>query len=315
MLEETYRVRRLILSDILRVLRNTITFRFASRPLHATHTASLPTKDVALRHTADLVGLLQTARQDGSLHPQAADIAVRALAFGKLRVVDVMVPRNRICALSVHAPMDTITRTLLEDGHSRMPVYDQTLDNIVGILVAKDVLALAWEKSLIVLQDLLQPPYFAPDSMFAADLLKELQTRRLHFAIVVDELGGTIGIVTLEDLLEELVGDIFGEHDLDAPELMHRQADGTVMLQGAMPIREANHELHLTLPEGEAFSTVGGLCVSLAGRIPDKGHQLACGNGTTLEVIDVSPRSVRMVRLRRTLPIGSEATRDLKAAG
>lgn len=248
-----------------------------------------------------LPALMRAAQACGEVHPQAAEIAMRAISFGRLRVVDVMVPRKHICAISIDAPPDTISRILLEDGHSRLPVYDGTLDKIVGVLVAKDVLALAWERALFVLQDLVQPPYFAPETMNAADLLKELQRRRLHFAIVVDELGGTAGIITLEDLLEELVGEIYGEHDVAPSERVHREPDGAVTVQGEMPVRDANRELHLGLPESEAFSTVGGLCVSLAGRIPEKGHTLACDNGTTLEVIDASPRSVRTVRLRRTL--------------
>lgn len=248
-----------------------------------------------------LPALMRAAQSRGEVHPQAAEIAIRAISFGRLRVVDVMVPRKHICAISIDAPPQTISRILLEDGHSRLPVFDGTLDKIVGVLVAKDVLALAWEGALFVLQDLVQPPYFAPTTMNAADLLKELQRRRLHFAIVVDELGGTAGIITLEDLLEELVGEIYGEHDAEAAQRVHLEPDGAVTVQGEMPVRDANRELHLGLPESETFSTVGGLCVSLAGRIPEKGHTLACDNGTTLEVVDASPRSVRTVRLRRQL--------------
>lgn len=250
----------------------------------------------------DLQSLTELVRRAGRrkiVHPQAAEIASRALSFGMLRVHEVMVPRNRIKALPLRASTDDLRRILLEEGHARMPVHDGTLDNIVGVLVARDVLALAWEKQLLVLDDLLQPPYFAPEMMYAADLLKELQRRRMHFAIVVDELGGTAGIVTLEDLLEELVGDIFGEHDLLAPELVHHEADGTLTLEGMMPVREANRDLSLGLPESDAFTTIGGLCVSVAGRIPEAGQQLELADGVMLEVVEASPRTVTRVRLQR----------------
>ena len=258
---------------------------------------------------AQLRQLVDEAQRSGSVHPRAAEIAVRALTFGDLTVADVMVPRNRVHALKVTATPEEIRRVLLEEGHSCMPVYDGTLDQIVGILVIKDVLALAWEHSLIVLQDLLQPPYFAPEIMRAADLLKELQRRRMHFAIAVDELGGTAGIVTVEDLLEELVGEIFGEHDAGSPAPIRAEADGSAMVQGMVPLRDINRELNLDLAEGDTWSTVGGLCIALAGRIPETGHTLAAADGTTFEILDASARRVRVVRLRRP-PAPADARRS-----
>lgn len=246
---------------------------------------------------AGLTDLMRQAAARQVVHPRAADIASRAFVFGQLRLHDVMVPRNRIKAIPLTASTEEIRRMLLEEGHARVPVFAGTLDNIRGLLVARDVLALTWERPLIVLDDVLQPPYFAPEMMFAADLLKELQRRRLHFAIVVDELGGTAGIVTLEDLLEELVGDIYGEHDVLSPELVHRGADGTLTLEGIMPVREANRELSLRLPEGDGFSTIGGLCVSLAGRIPEAGQCFQAREGLVFEVIEASKRTVTRVRL------------------
>ena len=242
--------------------------------------------------------VVEHARGQGVIHPRAAEIIIRALTFGDLTVADVMIPRNRVHALSVDVQPEEVRRVLLEEGHSCMPVYQGTLDQIVGLLFAKDVLALAWERELIVLQDLLQPPYFAPEMMRAADLLKALQRRRIHFAIVVDELGGTAGIVTIEDLLEELVGEIYGERDAQTPDPLHREVDGSHLVQGHMPLRDLNRELRLQLCEGDTFSTLGGLCVSLAGRIPEAGAQLTCADGTLLEVMEASPRRVRLVRLR-----------------
>lgn len=252
-----------------------------------------------LLRVPELQRAVHTAVRHGTVHPQSADIACRALDFGALRLSEVMVPRNRVKAIAYTTSSADLRRILLEEAYSRMPVYDGTLDAIVGILVAKDALAMAWESRLVVLDDLLQAPFFAPETMHAADLLKELQNRRLHFAVVVDELGGTAGIVTLEDLLEELVGNIYGKHDDTSPELIHHDADGTITVEGMMPVRDANRELHLALPEGDTFCTVGGLCISHAGRIPEAGYELAYGDGVTLEVVEASPRTVTRVRLRR----------------
>ena len=257
------------------------------------------TPPTAAMRKAQLLQLVEEARSNGSVHPGAAEIALRALSFGDLTVADVMVPRHRVHGINACATAEEVRRTLLEEGHSCMPVYDGTLDQVVGVLVAKDVLALGWERDLIVLQDLLQPPYFAPEIMRAADLLKELQRRRMHFAVAVDELGGTAGIVTVEDLLEELVGEIYGEHDAQGPEPMHREGDGSVLVQGSVPLRDVNRELHLRLDEGDTWSTVGGLCISLAGRIPEAGNTLTCTDGTAIEVLEASTRRVHLVRLHQ----------------
>lgn len=276
--------------------------KWAPKPLQQLHdpsTPPLPGFYAPLLQVTQLQQAVQTAARHGSVHPQSADIACRALDFGALRLSEVMVPRNRVKAIDCSISPADLRRVLLEEAYSRMPVYNGTLDAIVGILVAKDALVMAWESSLVVLDDLLQAPFFAPETMHAADLLKELQNRRLHFAVVVDELGGTAGIVTLEDLLEELVGNIYGMHDDASPELIHHDADGTITVEGMMPVRDANRELHLALPEGDTFCTVGGLCISHAGRIPEAGYELAYGDGVTLEVVEASPRTVTRVRLRR----------------
>jgi len=249
----------------------------------------------------ELAQMVDEAAKSGSVHPKAGEIAVRALDFGEVTIGEVMVPRRRVVALPVTATAEDIRRILLEESHAHLPVYDGTLDDIVGILSTEDVLALAWEKELIVLQDLLRPPQFVPETMRAVDVLRELQRQRSHFVVVVDERGGTAGIVALKDLLEELVGEIFGEHGHDdALERIRSQPDGSFLVPGNMPIRDANRELPFELPEGENWSTVGGLCTALAGRIPAVGDHFACERDVAIDVTDASQRRVRWVRVRLT---------------
>lgn len=254
--------------------------------------------------------LVDEAARTGSIHPRAGEIATRALEFGDLRVADVMVPRNRVIALSQNADMATLRRALMEEGHARVPVYQDTLDNIVGIISAKDVALLAWEKELVVLQDLIRPAYFAPKTMQAADLLKELQKRHMHFAIVVDESGGTAGIATMEDLLEEIVGEIFGPHDEKTLDFIRFNADGSAIVQGITPIHDANRELPWELPESNDWSTVGGLCVGLAGRIPQAGDRLFTDDAL-IEILDASLRRVRSVRISQRVPDSSRPGEEL----
>ncbi|MGH7858477.1 MAG: hemolysin family protein [Candidatus Binatia bacterium] len=254
----------------------------------------------------ELQHLVEEAAKTGSLDTESGKIASRALEFGELTAADVMIPRSRIDGIPRNAPPDQVKALLLETGHSRMPVYEGSLDNIVGYITAKDVLALAWEGELIVLDDLIHQAFFVPESSPAPKLLKELQARHAALALVVDEHGGISGLVALEDLIEELVGEIFSEHQIPE-ELIRREADGSALVRGYAPIRDVNRELSLELPESDAYSTVGGLCLHLAGRIPQRGARLETPEGDRLEVVEASPRAVRLVRLTPRPPEVGEA--------
>ncbi len=162
----------------------------------------------------ELQQLVEEAAKTGSVDPRASEIASRALGFGEVTVAEVMVPRNRVVALRRSSPAEEVQRTILEEGHTRMPVYDGNIDNITGYVVARDVLAIVWEKGLVVLEDILRPAHKVPESTRALDLLREMQRRRTQMAIVIDDNGGLSGLVTTEDLIEELVGDIMNEDDV-----------------------------------------------------------------------------------------------------
>jgi putative hemolysin len=242
--------------------------------------------------------LVDEAGKVGALDQPTAEIASRALAFRDLTAGDVMVPRSRIVALPRDAPPDELKRLLLEEGRSRMPVYDGALDNIVGYVMAKDLAAMAWERQLIVLADLVRPVHFVPSSAKAVHVLREMQRRRTQITVVVDEHGGVAGLLTLEDLVEELVGEITGERE-EPEALFQREPGGSALVRGDAPIREVNRALDLELPEGEGYTTVAGLCIALAGAVPERGARLRAADGTEIEVVDASPRVVRMARLRR----------------
>jgi putative hemolysin len=244
----------------------------------------------------ELEQLVDEAGRAGALDAPTAEIASRALAFRDLTAADVMVPRSRIVGLPRDASLDELKQKLLEEGRARMPVYDGTLDDIVGYVMAKDLAAMAWERQLIVLDDLVRPVHFVPEAAKAVQVLREMQRRRTQIAVVVDEHGGVAGLLTLEDLVEELVGDIFGEQE--QPEaLFQREPGGTALVRGDAPIREVNRALDLDLPEGEGYSTLAGLCIALAGSLPERGARLRAPDGTQIEVLDASARVVRHVRL------------------
>ena len=256
----------------------------------------------------ELQQLVEEAAKTGSVDPRASEIASRALGFGEVTVAEVMVPRNRVVALRRAAPPDEVQRLILEEGHSRMPVYDGNIDNIVGYVVARDVLALAWEKGLVVLEDILHPPHKVSEGTRALDLLREMQRRRSQMAVVMDEHGGLAGLVTTEDLIEELVGDIMSEDDVPE-QYFTREPSGTIVVQGWAAVRKVNRDLHLDLPVGKDRTTIAGLCMSLAQAIPQAGERLTIEDGTILEVIEASPRRVRRVRIH-PVSDGDEAAAD-----
>ena len=241
--------------------------------------------------------LVDQAAQAGSVDRRAGEIASRAIDFGALTAVQVMLPRGRVVAVSRTASTEALQRIVLEHGHTRLPVYDRAIDNVVGYVTVKDVLALAWENKLLVLEDIIRPAFYVVETMRAVDLLGEMKRRRVQLAIVVDERGAMSGIVTMEDLLEELVGEIVGENEKATPDPIRREPDGTAVIQGDVPIREVIRQLGINLPEGERWSTVAGLCLELAGRIPAIGERFLTPCGAELEIVDASARSVRTVRI------------------
>lgn len=273
------------------------------RPFHDNTTFS------ETRHSAEeLRQLVEEAGETGNVDKDAGQIASRALEFGDLSVADIMVPRNRIDAIPVSATPDEIRRIFLEEGHSRMPVYQGNLDNIVGYITSKDVLGVLWEEALIKIQDILRPAFFVPETASASQILQDFKRRRTRMAIVVDEHGVVAGLVTLEDLVEELVGELFSEGE-EGEELFLKEG-AAALVRGTAPIRELNRALEIMLPEGEAWTTIAGLVSTLAGRIPQAGTKLSLDNGTLLEVVDASPRQVRLVRLTPPVPPTTHARVD-----
>ncbi|MGE3767418.1 MAG: hemolysin family protein, partial [Kofleriaceae bacterium] len=161
----------------------------------------------------ELRELVHQAARTGSVDSQSGEIAARALEFGEVMIAEVMVRRDKMVAIAHDASAEEVQRVLLEEGHSRMPVYRGSPDDIIGYVVARDVLALAWESSLIAMPDIVRPAIYVTATTRISTVLRDMQARRTQIAIVVDEHGGTLGLATIEDVMEELVGDIYGENE------------------------------------------------------------------------------------------------------
>jgi putative hemolysin len=250
------------------------------------------------RHSPEeLQQLVEEAMAAGTVDLSAGEIASRALELPSLLAADVMVPRGQVIGLDRSATPEDIRKVLLRHPHSRMPVFEGNVDHVIGYVSVKDLLAVAWEQDSKALGDVIRPPQFVPGHRRAVDLLKQMQAQHNPLAVVVDEHGGLLGIVTLEDLLEELVGEIFNEQMGTQPQRIIAQADGTAVLSGSAAIRDVNRELEIELPEDGAFNTVAGLCLAHSGNIPQVGEKFSFDHGLTIEVVDASPQRIRTVRI------------------
>lgn len=236
------------------------------------------------------------------------DIVDQAAAFKTLRVEDVMTPRADIVAVDIATPFEGLIRQFAEVEHSRMPVYRDTLDDPLGVVHIKDVFKLLAGEGRApapgdpILHRLRRECLYVPASMHASDLLVRMQAARIHMALVIDEFGGTDGLVTLEDLLEAVVGEIEDEYDEAAAAQVVERPGGVIEADARAPLDDLETVLGASLaPEQmeEEIDTVAGLVSALAGRVPQRGEVIAHPDGFDFEITDADPRRVKRVRVRR----------------
>jgi CBS domain containing-hemolysin-like protein len=226
---------------------------------------------------------------------------------------DVMVPRVDIVALDVETPFPGVVKCMVEQGHSRVPIYRETLDDAIGFIHVKDVLGPVAERRETKLTPLLRKVLFVAPSVPILDLLVQMRQARTHIAMVVDEFGGIDGLVTIEDLIEEIVGEIEDEHDVtNGPSLVER-ADGTLIADARTPIEMLEEHQGARLRsagEQEEVDTLGGLVSSLAGRVPKRGEVIAHPSGIEFEVLDADPRRIKRLRVRGLPATGGRDAAD-----
>jgi putative hemolysin len=245
----------------------------------------------------ELEQMVDEAAKTGAIHEHASELASRALEFDRLRLSDVMIQRSRIDALPVRATIDQIRRFLLEERRSRIPIYDRSLDEILGYASAKDIVSLAWDGGPVVLADLVRAVKLFPETVAAIEVLRFMRREHQRIAIAVDEHGVVSGMVTFEDLMEELVGDIFSEHDEEETPPLVREPAGSAIVRGDTPIREVNRELGIELDEPAGVTSMAGLTHALAGGIPNPNARLAASDGSVLVVLEATSRVVKRIRV------------------
>jgi CBS domain containing-hemolysin-like protein len=252
-------------------------------------------------------GLQRKAKAMGAEESGKPELVDQAEAFQRVTVADVMIPRADIVALEISTPMEQVAAQFVETEHSRLPVYRETLDDPAGFVHIKDVFKLMTGKLVrpapeeAVLGRLRRDCLYVPASMRAADLLRRMQASRIHLAMVIDEFGGVDGLVTLEDVIEAVVGEIDDEHDeASVPHIVAR-AGGALEVDGRADLPEIEEALgrELAVPDpDEEIDTIAGLVTAVAGRVPQRGEVVALSDDLEAEVTDADPRRIKRLRLR-----------------
>ena len=263
--------------------------------------------------TEELLILVERSGEQGVLEAEEQQMIGAVLELGQQRVHEVMVPRIDITALAEDAPLDQVIDTIVSAGHSRIPVYQDSIDNIVGILYAKDLIPVLAKRAEMDIQSLLRTPLFVPESISVDDLLHMLQRRKVHIAVVLDEYGGTAGLVTIEDLIEEIVGEIQDEYDVEEP-MVEKISDDEARIDGRASIDDLTETfgVELNAADSEQYDTVGGLVYHEIGGVPQVGDTVEV-QGLTLTVESTDGRRVgKVLVVRRAEPTdsGTEAEAD-----
>ncbi len=243
----------------------------------------------------DLHEFIDASEQRGIIDEEEGDMLQSILELDETILREIMVPRTDIVCIDAEAPLSNALTAILESGHSRIPVYKGNIDNIIGLVYAKDLLRF-WGRPIddIALAEVLRPPYLVPESKLVSDLLREFRETRVHIAIVIDEYGGTSGLITIEDLIEEIVGDIQDEYDIEEDWLVE-DADGSVVVDGRLGIEEFEEHFDIEVTR-EKFDTVGGYIVEQYGRVPVVGERVRVGV-FDMRIEQGSERAVRKIRI------------------
>lgn len=285
---------------------STVTRMFGVRPV-GVH--SIP-------HTAEEIRLLiEQSGEEGQIEAEQEQMIHGVFEFPEIVAREVMTPRRDIIALDVTSTLDEVMGLLIAEGHSRIPVYEEDLDRIVGVLLVKDLLPylVGTRGSGFQMREVMREPYFVPDTKPLGELMTEMRSANMHLVVVLDEFGGTEGIVTMEDLLEEIVGEIYDEYDEREPEFTVTE-EGEILVDGGASIDEVNERFEMDL-SSEDFDTIGGYIFGELGRIPVPGDTVSVNGTGELQVVEAEERRVTLVKVvpRRRLHAPEEPEAEDRA--
>jgi len=257
-----------------------------------------PVKTGELVHSAEELELIVTeGARSGGLNKTEQELITSIFEFSNTTAKEIMVPRTDVVAINYDISRDKLIQIVTEEGYSRMPVYRDSIDNVVGLIYTKDLISLLEHRDLIVLQDIIRPSYFVPGAMKISKLMKDLQDRKMHMAVVVDEFGGTEGIVTMEDILEEIVGEIHDEYD-EVLKDVEQSTDGSALVNAKMDIKDFNEKFQTEVPDASEYETIGGFLAKHTGHIPEQNEEIRFEN-LHFTIVKKSQRRLRQVKIKK----------------
>lgn len=245
----------------------------------------------------EILSVVEAGQKEGVVDEQEGAMIKSVIQFNDTTVGQIMTARPEIIGLEIKSSIMEVKRMIEESGHSRIPVYEGSLDHIVGILYARDLLKyLGLPPDTFGIRSAMRPAYYVPESKPLRDLLQDFRLQKVHIAIVLDEYGGTAGLVTIEDVLEELVGEISDEHEPAEPAMFHRTGEQSAEVDARIYLDELNRLFGLTLPEDAGYDTLGGFISTTLGRIPETGTHFESA-GAKFTILDAEPQKVNRVRI------------------
>lgn len=242
--------------------------------------------------------IVREGAQKGIFDETERELIHSVFEFADMSVREVMTPRNKIHAVDVATPGEVVLKDLIETGLSRVPVYEEDLDHIVGVAYIKDLLRAQERQAGERLKDLMHPPFFVPDSVQISHLLKDLQSRRMHMALVVNEFGTVIGIATIEDLLEEIVGEIRDESDVEEEQAVQEMPDGSLLVEGGVLLNDLKEKHHLPVEETQDFRTLAGFLLARLARIPH-GGEAVFHDDYKMTIVAMEDRRIAKVKIEK----------------
>ncbi len=243
--------------------------------------------------------LIKVSEESGHLNKEERRLINRVFEFSDTTVKEAMIPRTEIVGIQATSTLEDIAEAFRQHGYSRMPVYRGSLDDIAGVVHSKDVMSYLLRQETFRLEKVLQKPIYIVDTARLEDVLRQMQRSKTHFGFVVDEHGGVEGIITLEDLLEEIVGDISDEHDEEVNEQIRTVKEDVYMLDGALAVRDLNRRLDLNLPVSEGYTTIAGFLMNESGQILNEGEVVPF-NGHVFKIEKVDKRRILKVRMEKS---------------
>ena len=248
--------------------------------------------------------LITISEKSGHLNKEERRLINQVFEFSETTVKEAMIPRTEIVAISETCTLEEIAAIFRNNGYSRLPVFRGSLDDIVGFIHSKDLMPFLLRPKNFQLEKVVQRPMYVVDTARLEDVLRQMQREKFHFGFVVDEHGGVEGIITLEDLLEEIVGDISDEHDEEVNEQVHKEADGSFTLDGSLAVRDLNKRCGMNIPVSEAYTTIAGFLMSEAGQILSEGEAVPF-NGHIFKIEKVEKRRILKVRMEKSGKVGT----------